>query len=139
VVNGLPALINAGRTRFTGVELQGDLRLPHDLAARTAFSMHDGKFVDFVQAFGGVATQLGGKRFEMSARQLGSAGVTYSPDRGLIASANVNYTGDRYLDRRNTALVPSFTTLDAGIGYRTAKADVRLDARNLGDRRDAVS
>ncbi len=139
VVNNLPALVNSGKTRFQGFELATDFRLMHATFARATYSFHDGKFVDFVQDFDGVPTQLGGKRFEMSARQLVSAGVTFAPDVGFMASATINYTGDRYLNKRNTALVPGFSTIDAGVGYRTDRLELRLDGRNLGDRRDAVS
>ena len=139
VVNNLPSLINAGRTRFQGVELASDVRLPYAMSARATYSFHDGKFVDFVQAFDGVPTQLADKRFEMSARHLASAGVTLSPDRGVIATASANYSGDRYLNKRNTALARAFMTVDVGVGYRTGDLEVRLDGRNLGDRRDAVS
>lgn len=139
IVNNQPALINSGKTRFKGVELATDLRLPSSLSARATYSFHDGKFVDFVEAFDGTPTQLAGKRFEMSARHLASAGLTLAPDRGFIAHGVVNYTGDRYLNKRNSALAPSFSTVDAGIGYRTDRAELRLDGRNLGDRRDAVS
>ena len=139
VVNNLPALVNAGKTRFQGVELATDLRLPYTTVARATYSFHDGRFVDFVQDFGGTLTQLAGNRFEMSARHLASLGFTFAPERGLIADAAVNYNGDRYLDKRNRALAPAFTTVDAGIGYRTGAAEIRLDGRNLGDRRDAVA
>ena len=139
VVNNLPALINAGSTRFQGFELASDLRLPHDVLARASYSFHDGKFVDFVQAFDGTPTQLGGKRFEMSARHLALAGLSYAPDLGLLVSANLNYTGDRYLNKRNTALAPKYLTVDAGVGYRVRRAEFRLDGRNLSNRRDAVS
>ena len=139
IVNNLPALLNAGSTRFQGVELATDLQLPHDLVARASYSFHDGKFVDFVQDFGGTLTQLGGKRFEMSARHLASAGLVLAPERGVIASASLNYSGDRFLNKRNTALVPKFVTVDAGIGYRLRRAELRLDGRNLSNRRDAVS
>jgi outer membrane receptor protein involved in Fe transport len=139
VVNNLPALINAGKTRFQGYELATDLRLPYDLLARASYSFHDGKFVDYVQAFDNQPTQLGGKRFEMSARHLASAGLTLAPLAGITANVGVNYTGDRYLNKRNTALVAAFTTLDAGIGYRADRAELRVDGRNLTDRRDAVS
>ena len=139
VVGGLPALINAGKTRFQGFEVSGDLRLPHAVFARGSYSFHDGKFVDFVEAFDGVPTQLAGNRFEMSARHLASAGLSLSPGTGFIASASLNYTGDRYLNKRNTALAPGFATFDAGVGYRLRRAEFRLDGRNLGNRRDAVS
>ena len=139
IVNNQPALINSGKTRFKGVELATELRLPYSLSARASYSFHDGKFVDFVQAFDDVPTQLAGKRFEMSARHLASGGLTLAPDRGFIAHVAFNYTGDRYLNKRNTALAPAFSTVDAGIGYRLDRAELRLDGRNLGDRRDAVS
>ncbi|MEO8623610.1 MAG: TonB-dependent receptor [bacterium] len=139
VVNNLPALINSGSTRFQGFEVASDLRLPNDVFARASYSYHDGKFVNFVQAFDGVPTQLAGKRFEMSARHLASAGLTLAPEQGFIAHANVNYSGDRYLNKRNSALAPSFSTFDAGLGFRTGDLEFRVDGRNLGDRRDAVS
>lgn len=139
VVGGVPALTNSGKTRFKGYELASDLQLPYAVHVRATYSFHDGKFVDYVQDFGGTLTQLAGKRFEMSARRLASAGLVVSPDAGLIGHASVNYTGDRYLNKRNTALAEAFTTFDAGIGFRTGQAEVRLDGRNLTDRRDPNS
>ena len=139
IVNNLPALINSGKTRFKGVELESELRLPFSTRARATYSFHDGKFVDFVQDFGGVPTQLAGNRVEMSARHLASAGLTYAPDAGLIAYTTANYTGDRYLNKRNTALAGAFTTLDAGVGFRANRFELRVDGRNLTNRRDPVS
>jgi iron complex outermembrane receptor protein len=139
IVNNLPALINSGKTRFQGVEVASDLQLPRAVFARATYSFHDGKFVDFVQDFDGTLTQLGGKRVEMSARHLVSAGLSLSPATGFIASANLNYTGSRYLNMRNTALAKAFTTFDAGIGYRFRRGEIRVDGRNLGNRRDAVA
>ena len=139
VVNGTPALINSGKTRFQGVELATDLRLANAVSARASYSFHDGRFVNFVQAFDGTPTQLGGKRFEMSARGLASAGLVFAPLHGVIGHASLNYTGDRYLNKRNTALADAFTTFDAGIGYRFGDTEFRIDGRNLGNRRDALS
>ncbi len=139
IVNNIPALINSGKTRFKGVELATDLRLPYSTHARATYSFHDGKFVDFVQDFGGVPTQLGGKRFEMSARHLASAGITFAPEDGFTGNATVNYSGDRYLNMRNTALAKAFTTFDAGVGYRAGAYELRLDGRNIGNRRDPIA
>jgi iron complex outermembrane receptor protein len=139
IVNNLPALINAGKTRFQGFELATDVQLPHALFGRASYAFHDGKFVDFVQEFGGVPTQLGGKRFEMSARHLASAGLWLSPPSGLLAYGTVNLTGNRYLNKRNTALAPEFATVDAGVGYRLRRAEFRVDGRNLTNRRDPVA
>jgi outer membrane receptor protein involved in Fe transport len=139
VINSLPALINAGHTRFQGFELAADLRLANAVFARGTYSAHDAKFVDFVQAFDGVPMQLAGKRVEMSASSLASAGISLSPDEGFVASASLNYTGDRFMNMRNTAPLPGFTTYDVGVGYRTARWEFRIDGKNLGDSRDVVS
>ncbi len=139
IVNNQPALINAGTTRFQGVEVASDVRLSRALTARGTYSFHDGKFVNFVQDFGDVPTQLGGKRFEMSARHLASAGLTFAPELGVIVYGSVNYSGDRYLNKRNTALASAFATVDAGLGYRLGEMELRLDGRNLSDRRDPVA
>ncbi len=139
IVNNLPALINSGKTRFKGLELATELRMPFSTLARATYSFHDGKFVDFVQDFGGVPTQLAGNRFEMSARHLASLGFTYAPESGLTAYTAANYTGDRFLDKRNNSLAKPFTTVDAGIGFRQDRFEFRVDGRNLTNRRDAVS
>ncbi len=139
VVGGLPSLQNTGSTRFQGFEVSADARAPHYLSGRISYSFHDGTFLDFVQAFGGTNTQLAGKRFEMSARHLFSAGVILAPSAGMVGDVIVKYVGDRYLNKRNTALASGFATVDIGVGYRCDRYELRLDGRNLGDARDAVS
>ncbi|MBW7932088.1 MAG: TonB-dependent receptor [Gemmatimonadaceae bacterium] len=140
VVNNLPALTNGGATHLSGVELAADLRLAHSNFVRASYSAHDATFGDYLYSFDGVSnTQLDGKRFEMSAKSLWSLGFSHAPERGFIASVNANHVGDRYLNKRNTALAPAYETIDASIGFRTARAEYRLDGRNLGDRRDAVA
>ena len=135
---GLPSLQNAGATRFQGVEAAAETRAIRSLTARATYSFHDGRFTDFVQDFDGSNTQLAGNRFEMSARHLFSAGLIIAPATGLAGHVIVKHTGDRYLNRRNTALAPPFTTLDGGIGYRRGEWELRIDGRNLTDRRDPV-
>jgi iron complex outermembrane receptor protein len=139
VVDGLPSLQNTGSTRFQGFEIAADVRGPRHIIGRATYSFHDGTFVDFVQDFDGVNTQLAGNRFEMSARHLFSAGLIVAPDRGVIGDLIVKYTGDRYLNMRNTALAAPFTTLAIGVGYRLERWELRVDGRNLTDARDPVS
>jgi outer membrane receptor protein involved in Fe transport len=139
LVNNLPALINSGKARFKGFELAADYRIADDVSARASYSAHDSKFVDFIQDFGGTLTQLSGKRLEMTAKSLYSAGLAYAPSEGFIASAGLSYTGERYLNKRNTALAPAFSVFDAGIGYRTGRYEVRIDGKNLGNARDAMA
>lgn len=138
-VNGLPALMNTGTQRFQGIELAADVRLPSSLLARTSYSFHDAHFSELSQVFDDVPTSLNGNRLEMSARHLWSGGLVFAPSSGPIASVTANYTGSRYLNRRNTALADGFVAVDAGAGYRWNRWELRVDGRNLGDRRDPVS
>lgn len=138
-VGGVPALINAGKEKFQGFESELTLFARSDLLAHATYSFHDATFTDFVQDFDGVLTQLAGKRIEMSARNLAAFGVAYVPVRGVFANIEVNYTGSRYLNKRNTALAGGFATVGVGLGYRTPRWELRADARNLGDRRDPVA
>jgi outer membrane receptor protein involved in Fe transport len=139
VVGGLPSLQNTGSTRFQGFEIAAEAHAPRAVSGRVSYSFHDGRFVDFVQEFGGTNTQLAGKRFEMSARHLVSAGVIVAPSTGFIGDLIFKYAGDRYLNKRNTALAEPFATVDIGAGYRLQRWDLRIDGRNLGDRRDPIS
>ncbi len=139
VVGGLPALMNTGKTRFQGFEIATDLRMAYATALRATYSFHDSKFVDFVQDFDGVSTQLAGNRFEMSPRHLLGLGIWVAPQEGLIGSVSVKYTGDRYLDKRNRALADGFATVDVGAGYRFGQYEARVDVRNATDRRDPIS
>ncbi len=138
-VGGIPALINAGKERFQGFESGLSLFLRRNVIARATYSFHDATFTDFVQDFDGVPTQLAGKRIEMSARNLAAFGIEYIPVRGLLGGVEVSYTGSRFLNKRNTALAEGFATVAVSAGYRTRRWELRVDARNLGDRRDPVA
>ena len=139
VVNGLPALVNAGNERFRGVELEADVRILPDLIWRLVGSRHDAKFLDFVQAFDGVPTQLRGNRLEMSARDMAASELAWFPDQGFNGSVQVQYVGDRFLNKRNTALAPSYPTWSAGVGYRFPSWELRLQGDNLNDTRPPVA
>ncbi len=140
--NGLPSLINAGEERFMGWELQTRLRLASFLTLDGSFARHSAKFRDFAQTFGNATTptQLRGKRLELSARNLASFGVTVAPaESGAFAYFTGNYIGSRFLNKRNTAPVDGFTTLNAGVGYRVGPWELRIDGNDLTDRRDPIS
>jgi iron complex outermembrane receptor protein len=138
-INGLPALTNAGQQRFKGIELAAAWRLANHVSGRATYSFHDAKFTDFVAEFDGVPPQLAGKRLEMSARHMASAGLIYAPDQGVFGGAEINWVGSRFLDKRNRSLADGYRTLAAGIGYRKRRWEVRFDGRNLNDERVPVS
>jgi outer membrane receptor protein involved in Fe transport len=139
VAEGTGGLENGGDQRLRGIELEVRGRIVDRLWARFAWSLHDAKFRDFVQDFGGVPTQLAGKRIEMSPRDMGALGVIWAPRSGFTAHGEVRYTGSRYLNKRNTALAEGFTSWSAGIGWRANRFEFRIDGENLSDRRDPVS
>jgi outer membrane receptor protein involved in Fe transport len=65
--------------------------------------------------------------------------VLYSPVSGFNATATWNYVGERFLNKRNTALAKAFSTLSAGVGYRFSRFEVRVDGTNLSDERDPIA
>ena len=139
LVGGLPALENVGSERFRGLELELRGKVVDNLFARAAWSLHDARFQDYLRDFDGTLTQLRGNRQEMTPRDLGALGLVWAPPTGLVARVDVRYTGDRYLNKRNTALADGFTSWSAGLGWRAANWELRLDGENLSDRRDPVA
>jgi iron complex outermembrane receptor protein len=138
-VAGVPGLENAGKSRFKGVEASAAWRVRSGLSLRGAWSWHDARFRDFVTDFDGVPTQLAGHRLEMSPDHIASAGVLWAPSRGIFGTLSLRYVGRRYLDKRNRALADAYGTLDAAVGWRTGRYDLRLDGRNLTDVRPPVA
>jgi len=139
--DGNPHLINAGVEHFKGFETGTTLYLRHDVFAKANYSYHDARFVDFTFDFGdgNGPTQLAGKRIELSANHLAAFSLFYAPTHGFLGGVSMNYTGGRFLNKRNTAPADGFATVDLSAGYRTPRWELRLDARNVGDVRDPVS
>jgi iron complex outermembrane recepter protein len=138
-IGGLPALANAGSSRFKGIELSASWQVVPGLFARGSYAWQDARFLDYLTEFDGVPTQLGGRRIEMSPHDLGAFALSWSPRHGLFASGEVSAVGSRYLNKRNTALAEAYATMGALVGFRTERLEVRLSGRNLTDRRDPVS
>jgi iron complex outermembrane receptor protein len=131
--------MNAGTERFKGVEAAVRWTARPDVTVGATAALHDARFRTFVTEFDGVPTDLAGKRFEMSARQVASVHLRFAPQRGPLALLQGGWVGDRYLNKRNTALAPGYATWDASFGYRTRRWEVRLDGRNLTNRRPATA
>ncbi|MDP9122548.1 MAG: TonB-dependent receptor, partial [Acidobacteriota bacterium] len=139
-VTGNPRLVNAGNDRFKGVELEAEYRLAGDLRLQGVGSYHNARYTDFLaESLAGELVQLAGNRLPLSAHDLGGLGLIYYPSSGVTGWAALNYTGSRFLDRENTALTPSFTTWSAGVGYRFAGYELRLDGWNLNDTRPPIA
>lgn len=138
IVNGDPALANAGKERFDGFEVDAECELAPEWRALATYSWHDATFTDYEQTFDGVLTRLDGHRLEMSPEHLASGGVAYVGPR-FHAEVFANHIGERFLNKRNTATAEAYTTFDASVGARIGTIDLRVTGRNLGDRRDPVA
>ena len=86
-IDGLPGLVNAGNEHFKGAEIEARWHFSDDLSVVGTWAWHDARFADYVQDFDGTATQLDGKRLEMSPEHLASVGLIYAPVQGLRAHA----------------------------------------------------
>ena len=137
--NGLPGLRNGGKQRFKGFDLETQFDVTNKARVSASYGHHDAKFRDYVQDFDGVPTQLAGKRFEMSPRDVAALNGSYAMTNGVSAWASLHYTGSRYLNKRNTALASGFTEVGAGVGYRASFGEIRVDGRNLTNKRAPIA
>jgi len=139
LIDGQPALANAGHERFRGAELELDYGFSDELHGEAGYSYHDARFRDYAQDFDGTLTQLAGKRLEMTPFNLFNTGLVYSGRNGVNANVVANYVGERFLNKRNTAIAGAYMTWSAGLGCRVRRGELRVDGRNLSNRRPPVS
>ncbi len=135
------ALANAAGERLRGVELESRWQVTRDLALAANFAYHDATFTRylFVDPDTGVGVDVAGNQLPLSPRVLASAGVLYTPPRGLNATVVVNYVGRRFLDEENTAPVGGYATLAATLGYRFGRYSIALEGENLTNQRPPVT
>jgi hypothetical protein len=135
------ALANAAGERLRGVELEGRWQVAHDLTIAANFAYHDATFTQylFVDPDTGLGVDVAGDELPLSPHVLASAGILYTPARGLNGTVVVNYVGRRYLDEENTAPVNGYATLAATVGYDFGRYSVTLEGENLTNERPPVT
>jgi len=139
VSNASGALENAGSELLRGIEAQTRYRLRPDLSLLLNYSYHDARYGRYQTLAGDVPQDLGGKHLELSPHALAAAGLIYDRPQGFSASLVANYVGNRFLNRRNTAVAGSYITLDAGLGYRWRRYRLAVNGYNLTDARKPVT
>ena len=137
--SGVPVLQNGGAQKLKGGEVEARYRLEKDLTLASAFSYHKAYFTSGVATEAGANVNLAGKQLTLAPHVLGSLGLIYAPIQAWRATATASYIGRRYLDLANTATAPSYTTLDASVGYRWGKYGATLYGYNLSNRRPPVT
>jgi iron complex outermembrane recepter protein len=140
-IDGLPALANAGKQSFRGIELEARWSPFDALWLNASYAHHIARFTDFeVLQDDGSFEQLAGNRLQLSPRNVASAIITYAPRSGPQASATFRCVGSRFLDRENRIKTGSYTTLDARAGWKLWSGwGLFVEGENLTDRRDAVT
>jgi iron complex outermembrane receptor protein len=139
VRNSAGALVNAAGERLKGIEAEAQYQVTADLALAASASYHDARFTQY-QFFNGVSSvEVGGNQLTLSPHILASAGLLYTPERGVNATAVVRYVGRRYLDEENTALGGGYTTLDANLGCAWSRFRATLEGTNLANQRPPVT
>jgi outer membrane receptor protein involved in Fe transport len=134
-INGLPALVAAGHTRYEGLELESSLLLAPALRVAATLSLDDARYRDFNDASVG---QLSGNRIALTPRWRSALGLTYAPARGLQMAANLTGEGSRFLDNANLQPVQAYAVFDAMVGYRWSQLQLALKGTNLTDRREPI-
>jgi outer membrane receptor protein involved in Fe transport len=139
VRNSAGSLVNAAGERLKGIEAEARCQVTTDFALAANASYHDARFTQY-QFFDGVSSvDVGGNQLTLSPHILASAGLLYTPERGVNATAVVRYIGRRYLDEENTALVGGYVTLGANFGYAWSRFRVTVEGTNLTNQRPPVT
>ncbi len=139
---GGPALTNAGRQRFKGVETSLQIS-PAKLPGTTlglAYAFHDARFVHFT--FTTPDSQLrdvSGKMLELVPRHLVNTTLHVRLPRGVDVFGALRYQARRPLTRRNTFFTDGYSEWDAGAAADVGRVRVSVTGRNLGDDRHPVA
>ena len=133
------ALANAGGEKLKGTEAEIRLQLTQDFAVAASGSYHDARYTEYAVSGGTAVTDVAGRQLPLSSHVLAKMGVLYAPAQGLNANMVAKYVGPRYLDPQNIAAVGGYVTLDANIGFRTARTEVTLEGTNLSNQRQPVT
>src|SRR5271169_570902 len=93
----------------------------------------------FVDGDTNETVDVAGNQLPLSPQVLASAGVLYTPPKGLNGTLVVNYVGRRYYDEENIAPVDGYATIAATVGYRFGRYLVALEGDNLTNQRPPVT
>jgi outer membrane receptor protein involved in Fe transport len=140
--DGNPALVNAGKERFQGMELEAGYRPAawRDVSISAGYAHHDARYVRFTFIDPDAGLQdASGQELELTPRDLWNAKAAYSPKQRFGAWAAVRHQNHRPFDKINVAYMPSFFEWDAGVSWGFEHARLSVVGRNLGNNRHFVA
>jgi iron complex outermembrane recepter protein len=134
-------LTNAAASQLQGAELEARYGITSDLVLAGNYAYHDAHFTQYLFFDGnsGSYVDVAGRQLPLSPRHLASAGILYSPRKGLNSTVVLSYVGRRFLDEENTAPVGGYTKIDATVGYRVGHYEIALEGTNLTNQRPPVT
>lgn len=125
---------NAGKTRRQGAELSLDQQFAENWHAKAAWTWLDATYRTNVCD----DANCNGNRIPGIARNMGFASLSYEPESGWYAGADVRYMSDIMANDENTARAPSWTVVGLNTGYKFDIGNWNLDifgrVDNLFDR-----
>ncbi|GAC1629630.1 MAG: hypothetical protein NVS9B10_21070 [Nevskia sp.] len=133
--NGLATLVNGGRQRYLGVELELAYQILPFLAVNANASYSDARYRDFETEVEGRPVQLRGERVPLTAAVLAAAGLRLGRRTGWGGSLSANFVGPRTLRVGDEEKAEAYARIDASLAYRFARFSIALEGDNLGDRR----
>ncbi|MNM98793.1 Ferrichrome-iron receptor precursor [compost metagenome] len=129
-----------GAVRSQGVELEAHVQLTDSLKVLGSYTYTDIEYSkSMISTLDGV-TENKGNSPTQAPEQMASVWADYSLRQGALdglrLGGGVRYVGYSWADAENTMKVPSYTLVDASVGYDLGKVglkglDVRLNANNL--------
>ncbi len=107
-----------GKAEIKGIEIDGNLALPHGFAVTGALTISDPQYKSLVNANGASAGDVEGNQIVREPKVYGN--IRPSVDFDVAGSAvqiygRYEYTGKRYVDFFNNTALPSYQTVGAGI------------------------
>ena len=133
------ALANAAGEKLKGIELESRWHMTKQFDVVGSASYHDTRFTNY-EFFDGVNTvNVQGNQLPLAPHVVAAAGLLYAPVNGWSGNAILKYSGRRYLDEENIAVVGGYTAIDANLAYSWDKYRISLDGTNLSNQRPPVT
>ncbi len=127
VADADPATLDVIDSEITGLELQLQGQLADRLFISSAYSYLDGEQVDRFGPNDLRPTELPEDMFSLWG--------LYQLNNSLGLSLGVSYQDETFINNGNTALLPAYTRIDAGVFYDLSeRLRVQLNLENLGDK-----
>lgn len=127
-------VVNAKEAQVLGFELESVQHFGPDVTLTVAASICRAELKDFTDPFTG--TSYSGSQAPYAPSGNARVRLDYRPATGVFAGVGATWTGTTYYDEQETAMFAqrSYALIEADLGYRFARGEVRLFGRNLGDK-----